>query len=92
MDRAYANRQNFLACRKPAGPCDSCGKRPATTWWSGENDFMAVNRGAPVAAWCKRCAVVAQIAHVEKQAARLPELRAELLLLDAEEGAGLTPP
>jgi len=60
----------------PAGQCENCGNAPAVTWFVADGMPDANHGGA--AAWCRRCALEAQIDHCEKAAARLPVLIAEL--------------
>jgi len=83
-------RDDFFKGRPPKGDCESCGARPATSWWSGESSFTEINHGAPVYKWCELCCIEAQLEHAKKAAGRVAELeeqRARFLarLQDAED-------
>ena len=58
--------------------CRKCGEHPGTVKWSGNASIGDVNHGALVFAWCNCCVIKDGIARAEEQAARLPELRAQL--------------
>jgi len=68
---------------KVKGTCQKCGQRPATDWWVGEGGALAWTHGMR-AAWCKLCVVTEQLRYCREQAARVPELEAELLRVTAE--------
>jgi hypothetical protein len=62
-------------------PCVQCGERAGTVKWYGDGGALAVSHGFYVM-WCERCALKAQLAYAEAQAARIPGLRQELEALD----------
>jgi hypothetical protein len=68
----------------PKGLCCNCNKRPVQTWWVAEGGALAFAHGAG-RPWCMICVLEAQIAAAEKEAARLPALRAELEMLQKAE-------
>lgn len=79
---------------QPSGTCTNCHQRPATAWWSPEGvlGFVHGNR----AAWCRVCVVETQLQHAREQAARIPELEAQLQQLrvdygNANDGGGSEP-
>jgi hypothetical protein len=58
--------------------CRNCKEHPATVRWFGNASVMDANHGAPVFAWCGCCALKAQLAYAEAQAAHLSSLRVQL--------------
>ena len=68
----------------PTGVCVRCGARPATLWWSDRYSTLELIHGAQLKAWCRRCAVQAQLDHCRAEAARIPGLEAELAAEGAE--------
>jgi hypothetical protein len=65
---------------KPNGPCENCGERPATTWWTAEGGGLAFVHGFAVG-WCMVCALTEQIKHLEKRLVQLPVMKARLAAL-----------
>ena len=74
---------------KPKGPCGDCGTRPATLWFLPDGGPDAAHGGCVPR--CERCFLATAIAHCERAAARLPELRARLAEIDAEERSSTLP-
>lgn len=62
----------------PSGPCEACGVREASCWWTGNASMIDVAHGRGVFAWCTRCCLEAQLTYAREQAARIPALETEL--------------
>jgi hypothetical protein len=65
----------------PRGICQNCNEKPATQTWVGEGGTFGLVHGQ-YQFWCELCCVKAQIKHAEEAAARLPELREKLRVLN----------
>jgi hypothetical protein len=63
------------------GHCLKCGREAETTSYIGDGGMMAVTHGFSQQ-WCEMCIVRGQIAYVQDQAARLPDLEAKLATLE----------
>ncbi len=59
--------------------CDNCGEHRASMWWIGDGGTLAITRFYMQAAWCKCCALRAQIGHAEERTAELEKMRRKLV-------------
>lgn len=66
---------------KATGICRNCNERQATQLWIGDGGSLALVHGMH-SSWCAVCCAREQLRHAEAQAARIPEIRAELNLLE----------
>jgi len=64
--------------------CANCHERPATTRWVGEGGSLALSHGF-YSGWCNLCVAKKQLEHAEQRAALIPELKAEIARLEAED-------
>ena len=62
---------------QPKGLCENCGKRPATSWWTGEGGTLAFVHGMGVP-WCRVCCLTEQVRYLEEKTAALPKIKAQL--------------
>ncbi len=58
--------------------CEKCGKHRASMWWIGNGGYLAMTRWHMMAAWCKCCALKAQVGHARKMARKLAGLEKKL--------------
>jgi hypothetical protein len=65
---------------QPKGPCEHCGSRPASIWWTGEGGFLSWVHGGG-RPWCMVCTLSERVKHLEGQVAKLPAMRAKLAAL-----------
>jgi len=66
------------------GPCQVCGKRPATTWWNKSGSMIELVHGFGEQR-CEICCLEESIPYLEKSARTLIKQRAELAALLAKE-------
>lgn len=62
--------------------CSNCNQREGTLIWSASAmDYVHGN----YAMWCERCAVAEQLKVAQERAAAIPELEAQLKVLDSQD-------
>ncbi len=65
--------------------CDNCHEREAKGLWGGTLDGINVARMmSTLPSWCELCMVRAQVEHMSKIAAELPERQKRLAELEAQ--------
>lgn len=65
--------------------CENCGEHQASMWWVGDGGILAVTRYHMQAAWCRCCALKAQLERAREQAQTIPKLVTELARVRCKE-------